>query len=312
MSKHLDISESVSSGLYPIRTVSQLTGINAITLRAWESRHGLIEPARKDSGHRLYTQENIDLIIRVAGLIDRGMRIGQIKTFLETEKEEKLALKSDQDQEKEDTWRRYIEGMTAAIVNFNENGLEKIYNEALSHYPIETVTTRLLMPLLVELGKRWEMGIGTIAEEHFFGFYLRNKLGARFHHRSRNTSGPRLLMACLPGERHEVGLLLFALAANEAGYRTIILGSDMPLQEIYSAVVKTDCDGIVLSGYLVPSPEIMKKQLPSLANSTNIPIFIGGHISAQTFDELKNIGIEPLGADIEMGLKRILPLIPVG
>ena len=86
--------------------------------------------------------------------------------------------------------------------------LESVYNEALSHYPIKVVTERLIGPLLHELGERWVKDMGSIAEEHFFGFYLRNKLGARFHHRQRNAGGPRLLMACLPGERHEVGLLL--------------------------------------------------------------------------------------------------------
>ena len=72
------MSADHAPGLFPIRTVSELTGVNAITLRAWETRYGLIDPIRKPSGHRLYTQEHIDLINRVVGLLDRGMRIGQI------------------------------------------------------------------------------------------------------------------------------------------------------------------------------------------------------------------------------------------
>ena len=60
------------------------------------------------------------------------------------------------------------------------------------------VTRKLLTPLLVELGLRWESRKGSIAEEHFFAFYLRNKLGARFHHRARNGDGPQILIAGLP------------------------------------------------------------------------------------------------------------------
>jgi DNA-binding transcriptional MerR regulator/methylmalonyl-CoA mutase cobalamin-binding subunit len=304
-------NKSYTSGFYPIRTVSELTGVNAITLRAWESRYGLIEPVRKKSGHRLYTQSHINLITRVVGLLDRGMRIGQVRDLLDSEHDETTSTPSDSDQEKTDSWRQYVDGMLAATVSFNEDGLEQIYNEALSNYPTKTVTNRLLAPLLAELGSRWEAGMGSIAEEHFFAFYLRNKLGARFHHRARNTSGPKLLIACLPGERHEVGLLLFALAANEAGYRTVILGADMPLEEMSAAAAKTDCDGIVLSGYILPSSNIIKKQLPALVDSSPVPVLLGGHVSASTYDVLKKIGVEPLGVDIETGLKRMLPLIPV-
>ena len=40
--------------LFPIRTVSAETGVNPITLRAWERRYGLVNPRRTDTGHRLY------------------------------------------------------------------------------------------------------------------------------------------------------------------------------------------------------------------------------------------------------------------
>ena len=94
--------KNIQTGLYPIRTVSELTGVNSITLRAWERRYGLFEPLRKASGHRLYTQEHIDLITRVVGLLDRGMRIGQVKAQLEAE-----TVTGDKDHhEVNDLWKR--------------------------------------------------------------------------------------------------------------------------------------------------------------------------------------------------------------
>ena len=54
--------------LYTIGTVSKLTGVGAITLRAWERRYGLIRPVRKESGHRLYTRHHIDQINRITAL----------------------------------------------------------------------------------------------------------------------------------------------------------------------------------------------------------------------------------------------------
>lgn len=309
MNNPMPIIDEGSSGLYPIRTVSQLTGVNAITLRAWENRYGLIEPIRKESGHRLYAQEHIDLINRVVGLLDRGMRIGQVKPLLDAEQSSRGREQGSQPVS--DSWRRYLDGMMAAVIRFDEESLESVYNEALSQYPIKLVTERLVAPLLHELGDRWSRGMGSIAEEHFFGFYLRNKLGARFHHRVRNAKGPRLLMACLPGERHEVGLLLLALACNDAGYRPIILGSDMPIEELAAAGTKTCSDAIMLSGLLELPAVILRKQLPELVNRSELPVLLGGRASVVCFDALKRIGIEPLGADMESGLRRLLQLVPL-
>jgi DNA-binding transcriptional MerR regulator/methylmalonyl-CoA mutase cobalamin-binding subunit len=293
-----------SPGLFPIRTVSELTGVNSITLRAWESRYGLIEPIRKASGHRLYTQEHIDLINRVVGLLDRGMRIGQIKA-------EVLAgnssddSDSDLEDERQNYWRRYINGMIAAIIRFDERALERTYSDALSHYPVRLVTEKLLSPVLKEVGERWASGQGSIAEEHFFGFYLRNKLGARFHHRSQSQSGPRLLMACLPGDLHEIGLLLFALDACDHGFQTILLGANMPLDEFPDAVKKTASDALVLSGTIEPGGEVISRFLPRLVEKLDVPVFVGGNVVASNFDDLKKSGVLLIGTDIDMGIKQI-------
>lgn len=294
------------AALYPIRTVADLTKVNPVTLRAWERRHGLFEPVRKNSGHRLYTQEHIDLIIRVVGLLDRGMRIGQIKTQLEAENSAHMTS----DQVVNFAWKRYIDRMIAAVIQFNETELEEVYGEALALYPIDKVTDKLLKPLLAELGHRWERDEGSIAEEHFFSFYLRNKLGARFHHRTTARSGPKLLLACLPGDRHEAGLLLFALTANAAGYQTILLGSDMPLDNLADVVMKTDCRAIILSGLLQPEDETLDRALPALARQSPVPVFIGGHASAKVHDSLKRSGVEVLGADLNSGLAKLRDAVP--
>ena len=288
-------------GLFPIRTVSELTGVNSITLRAWESRYGLIQPVRKASGHRLYTQEHIDLINRVVGLLDRGMRIGQVKAEVLSGSQEK----SSSEDERHDNWRRYINGMIAAIIRFDEHSLERTYADALSHYPVRMVTGNLLSPVLKEIGERWVSGQGSVAEEHFFGFYLRNKLGARFHHRSQNQTGPKLLMACLPGDLHEIGLLLFALDACDSGFRTILLGANMPLDEFPDAIKKTGSDALVLSGTIEPGGEVIRASLPRLVEKLTVPVFVGGNVVASNFDELKKSGVLLIGSDIEMGIKQI-------
>ncbi len=293
-------SES-SEKLYTIGTVSKLTGVGSITLRAWERRYELIHPVRKDSGHRLYTRKNIDQINRITSLTDQGMRISQITPeMLEPERVADTA-----EEGAANLWKTYLQDMIGAIIGFDEARLEEIYNEVLSLYPIELVTRLLLKPLLIELGLRWETEQEGVAEEHFFAFYLRNKLGARFHHRPRNDGGRSLLLAGLPGEYHEIALLLFALAANERGFHLLVLGANMPLGELARVAAKTNADAIVLSAAVQPSHTVLSEELPRLVSSVSIPVFVGGQASVFAADAIGKTGAEALGQDMELGLRRL-------
>lgn len=300
MNAKADIIEYPGEKLYTIGTVSKLTGVGAITLRAWERRYRLIEPIRKESGHRLFTRQHIDQINRITALTQQGLRISQISPeMLETE------VQTETDEES-DTWNDHINSMIAAIIDFDEERLEEIYNEALSLYPIGMVTRKLLTPLLIELGLRWASDEGWIAEEHFFAFYLRNKIGARYHHRAKgNSNGPRLLLAGLPGENHEIGLLLFALAAHEAGYRVIPLGANMPLHELAYVAKKKNCAAILLSGAIEPSSRTLSRDLPKLVDKAGMPVLVGGLSSVYACDAINRAGAEALGRDVEHGLARI-------
>ncbi|MDX1460662.1 MAG: MerR family transcriptional regulator [Xanthomonadales bacterium] len=290
-------TEQYAQGMYPIRTVSDLTGVNPVTLRAWERRYGLIEPHRSDSGHRLYSEEHISLINRIVGLLDRGMRIGQVKPHLEARESRQAAPGAVPS-----AWDLLIERMVAGAIRFDEEELERAYSEALANHPVNVVTSALIVPLLEELGERWARGEGTVAEEHFLSCYVRNKLGARFHHRVRSSHGPKLLLACLPEDRHEIGLLLFALAANEAGFRVVLLGADMPLEDIPEAAEKIECDAIVLSALMPPSDQVLGRTLPEMVSESSVPVLVGGKVSVLAHEEIKSAGAVPLGTDMNKSI----------
>lgn len=302
MEKRIEADESGGRDLFPIRTVSSLTGVNAVTLRAWERRYGLVRPRRTAKGHRLYSREDIDLINRVLGLLQKGVSIGQVRDALQRQDAAggEAVL---------DAWGRYRQRMVAAIIRFDEATLEDTYNEALSLYPIAEVTERLVVPLLRELGRRWETAEGSVAEEHFFSSYLRNKLGARFHHRPRNARGPRLLCSCFPGERHVVGLLLFALSAADEGFRIVMLGSDLPLDELPLAQRRSESDCIVLSGAIVPERTVIETDLARLVARVDVPVVVGGVTSVRDRDAIDRAGAVPVGEDIGKGLLRLNGLL---
>ena len=68
--------------LFPIREVARLTGVNPVTLRAWEWRYGLIVPTRTESGHRLYSMTDIERVRSIFGWIGRGVAVNEIGTLL--------------------------------------------------------------------------------------------------------------------------------------------------------------------------------------------------------------------------------------
>lgn len=292
--------------LFPIRTVSSLTGINAITLRAWERRHGLIRPMRTKSGHRLYRRSDIDTILRIVALLDRGMSIGQVSQALPPEQSAVGRANS-----KPDHWGLIRNEMIEAISQFDEDRLEDAYDGAQARYRDELVLNHVLAPLMVELGLRWASATGSVAEEHFFSAYLRNKLGARLHHRTRRTQGPRLIAACLPGEFHEVGLLLFCLALHERGYRPILLGADMPLEELPMAARRSHCAAMVLSGSVRANASIFGDPLARLVAQAGVPVMLGGHCTLVRHEALVRAGAISIGSDIPAAVKCVAEHLPL-
>jgi DNA-binding transcriptional MerR regulator len=293
------------TALYPIRTVSSLTGVNPVTLRAWERRYGLIRPHRTAKGHRLYTREDIELITEVVELLGTGISIGQVKGQLG-----RSPVPEARDSRDADAWQRYQRRMVEAIGRFDEAALEAAYNDALALYPIDVVTERLVNPLLRSLGERWVGRPGGIAEEHFFATYLRNKLGARLHHLSTQRPRARLLAACLPGEHHELGMLLFCLAAASHGFGFVILGANTPLEEVGYAQQHARCAGILLSGSVDPAPEVLE-DLGRLVQSVEVPVLVGGHTALRHEARLRECGAEPLGTDVHVVVRRLPELLAV-
>ena len=283
----------------PIRAVASLTGVNAVTLRAWERRYGLIRPLRTPKGHRLYTHQHVDRIHRVLALLERGVPVSRVREALDAESKHRV------DGGVRGPWHDYIDRMAAAIARFDELELDHVYDEALSIHSIDNITRQMILPLLKHLGERWNQISGGVAEEHFFAAYLRTKLGARLQHRMRYAIGPRLVAACAPGEQHEIGLLLFALEAHNAGLRTVLLGADTPFEQVAIALRRSGGQGIVISSCVDPEPGLFEHALSPLVRQAGVPVFIGGAAAARHRQAIVAAGAVALGVDIEDGVRLI-------
>lgn len=291
--------------MFPIRTVSSLTGVNSITLRAWERRYGLVRPVRTPTGHRLYRRDEIDLIHRVVELLDKGISISQVPRVLR----QQPAAEAVADQAEDQAWSRCRRRAIGAILRFDEDTLEDTYNEALGICSIDQLTQRLLIPVREELARRREAAEGSIAGERFFSMYLRNKLGTRFVHRSRGVNGPLLLAACLPDEHCEIDMLLFALTAHELGLRSVLLGANVPMSGLKAVANRVRCHAIVVYGSAEPTADTCLQALTTLTADLTIPVFIRCPASINGHDQIVAAGAVPLGSDLMAGAKRVSDML---
>ncbi len=288
----------------PIRTIASLTGVNPITLRAWERRYGLIRPSRSSKGHRLYTHDHVEQIRRVLALVERGVPISRVRELLDDKPKSGGSAQGP--------WRSYLERMAASIARFDEPELDRVYDEALSLHSMERLNVHLILPLLVHLGERWEKLAGAIAEEHFFATYMRGKLGGRLQHRMRYATGPLLVAACAPGEQHEIGLLLFALEARSAGMRVVVLGADTPFEDVAVAQRRSGSDAVVISSSVDPAPELFNRALRELVGALEVPVFVGGPTAVRHRRAVVAAGAIALGVELEDGVRLIIARLKDG
>jgi methanogenic corrinoid protein MtbC1 len=196
--------------------------------------------------------------------------------------------------------------MYNAVQVFDAQALDSAYNDALSLYPVEIVTEQLLLPLLRQLGERWQGRHGGIAEEHFFASYMRNKIGARLHHQPTPRPQLTLLAACPAGEQHELGLLLFCLAAASHGIGNVMLGADTPISEIAHAARRSRVDGILLSASAMVDGTRLEQGMRTLVNEHELPVFVGGDCAMAYREAILRQGAVPLGNRTPVALQQLL------
>lgn len=277
-------NETRSLPLYPLSTAAALCGVDAATLRNWELRYRLLAPHSDRDDQRYYSETDLERIRCIIRLLDAGVPIHQVGAELSGGTPSERAPTGN-------AWAELRTDLRYAIATFDEQALQTQFHEAMGKYPWRCLLRHAVMPLLEDFGERWREEKGAIAEEHFFAFFLRNKLGARFHHRRLQNYGPKLVAACLPGDHHDLGLLLFALYALERGYRVCMLGADTPLSEAAVAARRLRAQAVVLSCSLRPTPAVLKEYLRDFVGGLPIPVFIGGALAEDVRTRCEALGM---------------------
>ncbi|MDR0190557.1 MerR family transcriptional regulator [Pseudomonas yamanorum] len=234
-----DIAEAIEQGWLPIREVARQTGVNAVTLRAWERRYGLIVPQRTPKGHRLFSAEHVQRIHIILTWLNRGVPVSQVKSLIDT------AQPASQPPE-ENEWHNRRQHLVQAISELAERRVDDAFNQAMALYPPRTLCEQLLLPLLRELELRWQGQFGAQMERVFFYSWLRSKFGARMYHNNRQLNGAPLLLinhSDLPLEPH---LWLTAWLASSADCPVEVFDWPLPTGELALAVERLQPRAVLL------------------------------------------------------------------
>jgi DNA-binding transcriptional MerR regulator len=259
-----DFKKALDAGWLPIREVARQTGVNAVTLRAWERRYGLIVPQRTPKGHRLFSAEHVQRIFTILTWINRGVAVSQVKQLLDTPQAFSELVEND--------WQVLRHTLFTAVTQLTERTLDDTVNQAMALYPPRTLCEQLLMPLLAELELHWQGQFGTQMERGFFYSWLRSKFGARLYHNNRQLHGAPLLLinhSDLPLEPH---VWLTAWLISSADCPVQVFDWPLPASELALAVDLLQPRGVLLYS----SKAINLSQLVKLLNGASCPKMIAG------------------------------------
>lgn len=228
----------METGLLRIGELSRRAGVSPELLRAWEKRYGLLQPTRSTGGLRLYTHEDLERVRLMQQHLTEGLAAAEAAA-LALQAAEPQALAFEPEAVRRD--------LAAALEAFDEPFAQAIVDSLLSMATLDSILTEVVLPYLHDLGDRWERGEVSVAQEHFASSVLRGRLLGLGRGWGRGL-GPRVLLACLPGEQHDLGLIAFGLALRSRGWRIAYLGSDTPIESIVDAADTVDPMFVVVSG----------------------------------------------------------------
>jgi DNA-binding transcriptional MerR regulator len=204
-----------------IGELARRVGVSAEVLRSWQQRYGVLRPSRSDSGYRLYGRDDQRRALRMKELIDAGHAAAEAAAAVA-----EPAL--DAGPVPPWTGGRLSEArgsLRDALLALDATAAHASLDHLIDAHTIDVLLRDVVLPVLQELGEGWQYGRVSIAQEHFGSELLAGRL--RSLGRSWDDGlGPRVLLACPGGERHDLGLLCCALALHQRGWRITYLGAD--------------------------------------------------------------------------------------
>ena len=273
-----------------IAAVARRTGIGADTLRKWERRYGVLRPNRTSGGQRRYDERDVARVEWLRDRLTEGFRIGEAAALLEVDQANA-----------ESSTDGLRDAIVVAAAAADTRRLARLVEQSFTLFDVETAVEEIVGPALRAVGDRWRTGAECIAEEHLLSEVVLARLRSLLEDRRPPVRGTAVL-ACAPGERHEVGLLALAVLLQADGWLPIYLGADTPLDAAVTTAVRTNADLLCLSA----SDAATRAEIETDVTARDLPeklVVVTGGAAAEGFSprlgaavgELRSASLTPRG-----------------
>ena len=249
-----------------IGELARRVGVSQDLLRAWERRYGLLEPVRSPGGFRLYSKADEQRVRRMQAHLALGLAAAQAaRAALDEEADHSAVAASVPPAAAAEPTPAGASARPDALPSGNDRGLtglagelrralddldepaaQAVLDRLFADFTVETTLRQVLLPYLRDLGDRWAEGAIDVATEHFASNLLRARLSSLAQGWGQGR-GPRAVLACPPGELHDLPLLIFGVALHRNGWRIVYLGADTPLADLGRTVEETRPDVVILA-----------------------------------------------------------------
>ena len=257
-------------------------GVSAALLRAWERRYGLLEPVRSSGGFRLYTAEDAERVGRMQQGLDQGLSAAEAARAARASARPSEGLLENA-----------AERLLAAIRAYDEAAVHEVLDESFAAFGLEAVLRELILPALTQVGREWEQGTLAVSQEHFASNVIRARLLSLARLWGRGA-GPVAVLACAPGEQHDISLLAFGLVLRSHGWRIIFLGADTPIATLAQAAEGTGSALTVLASFDPARLEAESTAIRRLARE--LPLVLSG--PGATEQLCKRLRVQRLDGDL--------------
>ena len=257
----------MNEGRLRIGELSRRVGVSRELLRAWELRYGLLQPTRSSGGFRLYSEADEERIRRMRAYQGQGLSAAEAA---------RLALEGASDERERPATNVVApdsSSLADALERFDEPAAQAAFDRALATLSLDALLRDLLLPYLHDLGERWEAGTASVAQEHFATSVVRGRLLGLGRGWGQGA-GPLAVLACAPGELHDLPLIAFGLALRARGWRIAYLGPDTPVGTLLDTAQALDPRLVVVSAMTPRHLSRVRDELGRLAKTA--PLAVAG------------------------------------
>jgi DNA-binding transcriptional MerR regulator len=246
-----------------IAALTRRTGVPSDTIRKWEQRYGVLSPQRTAGGQRRYSELDVARVEWLKERIHEGYRIGEAAALLGH---------SGQVARNVDELRT---GIVAATVASDVHALGLLVDQALALSTLDESFTHVLAPALVEVGEGWASGSVSVAQEHLASSTVRAALLKLLSDQRADVRGTAVL-ACAPGERHEIGLLMLAVKMRCDGWDVAYLGADTPCAAALELADEVEASALCFSAASKEGARELHHELGSAPPRDSLTVVVGG------------------------------------